>query len=111
MTLIDWEPAGLGYAILDLGRLLLHAHQTLAQPNAIPEALSADFIHAVIEGYCQVRIPPPSERAILLEAIRFSVAFSAASHLTQAVATGWSDQSLARLRRRQQWFTRSGSSA
>jgi hypothetical protein len=67
MILIDWDPSGLGNAILDLGRLLLHAHQTLAAPNAVPEMLSPDFIHAVVDGYCEVRMPTLSERAVLLE--------------------------------------------
>jgi thiamine kinase-like enzyme len=107
MVLIDWEPSGQGIAILDLGRLLLHAHQTLAAPTALPTTLSPQAIAAVVDGYCEARIPTLSERAVLLEAIRFSVAFGAASHFANAQQDGWRDPWWAKLTRRQEWYNKS----
>lgn len=104
MVWIDWEPSGRGIAILDVGRLLLHAHQTLAAPTALPNHLSSASIAAVIDGYYSARLPTPTERAVLLEAIRFSIAFSAAGNFIHAQQAGWNEQSVAKLKRRQQWY-------
>lgn len=107
IVLIDWEPSGQGIAILDLGRLLLHAHQRLAAPTAVPQHIEASLIAAVIDGYCQIRMPTPGERAVLLDAIRFSVAFGAASHFSNALRAGWSSAWTSKLTRRQAWYDRS----
>jgi Ser/Thr protein kinase RdoA (MazF antagonist) len=48
--LIDWEPSGQGLAVLDVGRLLLHCHQTLAAPTTIPARISSQSIAAVVDG-------------------------------------------------------------
>jgi Ser/Thr protein kinase RdoA (MazF antagonist) len=103
--MIDWEPSGQGIAILDLGRLLLHCHQTIAAPTAIPASLSPQLIIAVVDGYCQTRIPTAIERAALLDAIRFSVAFGAASHFTSAQQARWIGPWREKLTRRRQWYT------
>jgi thiamine kinase-like enzyme len=102
--LIDWEPSGQGLAILDLGRLLLHCHQTLAAPTTIPASVSPQFIAAVVDGYCQERVPTALERAMLLEAIRFSVAFGAASHFANAQRALWIGPWREKLTRRRQWY-------
>lgn len=102
--LIDWEPSGQGIAILDIGRLLLHCHQTLAAPTTLPTSLSPQLITAVVDGYCQERISTPTERAALLDAIRFSVAFGAASHFANAQQAQWTEPWRAKLARRRQWY-------
>jgi Ser/Thr protein kinase RdoA (MazF antagonist) len=102
--LIDWEPSGLGPAILDLGRLLLHCHQTLAAPTALPASVSPQSIAAVVDGYCQERVPTALERALLLDAIRFSVALGAASHFANAQRARWVGQWREKLTRRAQWY-------
>jgi Ser/Thr protein kinase RdoA (MazF antagonist) len=105
MVFIDWEPSGQGIAILDLGRLLLHCHQDLAAPLTTPIEPSRWHVNAVIEGYCAARIPTASERAMLLDAIRFGVAFGAATHFKRAQRDNWKETQPERLTRRQQWYT------
>jgi len=104
MIFIDWEPSGQGIAILDLGRLLLQCHQDLATPLTTPIKPTAWRVNAVIEGYCSARMPTVTERAVLLDAIRFGVAFGAATHFTSAKRADWEPRQPERLTRRQRWF-------
>jgi Ser/Thr protein kinase RdoA (MazF antagonist) len=103
-VLIDWDPSGQGIAILDLGRLLVSAHQTLSAPTAVPTYVSPASIEAVVDGYCQERTLTANERSALLEAIRFGVAFGAASHFARAQQAGWLEPWRGRLARRQHWY-------
>ena len=104
MIFIDWEPSGQGIAILDLGRLLLHCHQDLATPLTTPIEASDWRVQAVVDGYCAARMPNPTERAVLLDAIRFGVAFGAATHFTRMQQAQWNEPRPERLTRRQQWY-------
>lgn len=80
--LIDWECAGLGIAILDFGSLLLHCH--FDQLDAFEDHPDPPFrpdlerISAVVQGYNLWRHLPPEELNVLLEAVRFSIAWRGA---------------------------------
>ncbi len=72
ITLIDWDCAGFGPAILDVGYLLLTCH--LGKPQ-LP-AMYADpmLIAAVMRGYYQQRKLTMLELSILREAVHFETA-------------------------------------
>ena len=101
VMLLDWECAGLGMAVLDLAGLLIDCH-----PDPMPtRPIQADphRIAAVVDGYCQHRILTTAEVAVLLEAMRFGVAFQAIIRFAWTQQEGWSDRiqrSLARLQTR-----------
>jgi Ser/Thr protein kinase RdoA (MazF antagonist) len=104
LVLIDWEAAGQGIAILDVGRLLLYGHLDRATSLATPIQPVAWRINAIIDGYCEERTPIVAERAVLVESIRFGIAVSAASHFVREQRRGWDDPAPQRLTRRQQWY-------
>jgi len=101
VALIDWDCAGWGPAILDLGTTLLDAHpdggageRTLVDPA---------IVKAMVAGYMQVRTPTSAERDYLLDAMRFGVSFLGALRFAWAAEQGWSEQierSLMRLQAR-----------
>lgn len=73
VALIDWDCAGQGMAVLDLGGLLLDA-----QPDPTPGepiVVEPRLVAAIVAGYRQHREPTALERQHLLEATRFGVAF------------------------------------
>jgi Ser/Thr protein kinase RdoA (MazF antagonist) len=78
---IDWDPCGLGPAVVDLGRLLLACHIDLDDP--LPATIQPDTmrIAAVMHGYHEQRRLNSTEQEMLLEAIRFSVAVGGAWHV------------------------------
>jgi len=92
VTLIDWETAGLGLAILDLGNYLMECHLDAAVPDTTPEAWlispDEDRIAAVARGYSAVRTVPAIELDLLPEAVRFATAVVGAVHLELALADG-----------------------
>jgi Ser/Thr protein kinase RdoA (MazF antagonist) len=108
VTLIDWENAGLGLPLLDLGYCLLECHLDVGlagdQPAAWLIRPDEDRIAAVAAGYARWRRLQPAEQELLPEAIRFAAAFVGAIHLERALigdARGASmDARLARLRNR-----------
>lgn len=104
VVLIDWEPSGLGLAVLDLGRLLLYGHLEEHAPLASPIEPSGWRIAAIARGYREQRAPTAAERALLAEAIRFGVAIGAATHFTREQRAGWPEPPPERLTRRQHWL-------
>jgi Ser/Thr protein kinase RdoA (MazF antagonist) len=101
IILIDWECAGIGAAVLDLGGLLTDCHSDPAPGEAI--VVDPASIAAVMEGYRAHRTLTQAERDILPAACRFGVAYQGAVRFLWAHEDGWSeriDRSLARLHAR-----------
>jgi len=87
VVLIDWECAGRGAAILDLGVLLLRCQYD--QFGNIPEEIDTQHIASVVAGYAQWRHPSPQELDMLLEAIRFGIIWGGAWIASRATKEGW----------------------
>jgi Ser/Thr protein kinase RdoA (MazF antagonist) len=108
VTLIDWETAGLGLAVLDLGNCLLECHLDSAVPDDQPDAWlispDEDRIAAVADGYVSVRNLSEAELALLPAAVTFGPAIVGAAHLELALVWGVSgpamDARFARLQNR-----------
>jgi Ser/Thr protein kinase RdoA (MazF antagonist) len=108
VILIDWETAGLGLPILDLGHCLAECHLNSDLPPDRPEAWlfqpDEERIAAVAGGYSAVGPVPAAELEILPDAVRFGAAFVGAIHFEAALTGGASgpsmDVRLARLRNR-----------
>jgi Ser/Thr protein kinase RdoA (MazF antagonist) len=92
VTLIDWETAGLGLPILDLGNCLMECQLDAAVPDTAPLAwlISPDEerIAAVAHGYSGVRALSAAEADLLPEAVMFAAAVVAAVHLELALTDG-----------------------
>jgi Ser/Thr protein kinase RdoA (MazF antagonist) len=108
VMLIDWDTAGLGLPVLDLGNCLAECHLNSNLPPDQPQAWlvrpDAHRIAAVASGYREVRELTAAERELLPEAVRFGAAFVGAIHCEAALTGGASgpgmDTRLARLRNR-----------
>lgn len=108
VMLLDWETAGLGLPVLDLGNCLAECHLDSGLPPDRPEAWlvrpDAHRIAAVASGYREVRELTGAERELLPEAVRFGAAFAGAIHCEAALTGGASgpsmDARLGRLRNR-----------
>jgi Ser/Thr protein kinase RdoA (MazF antagonist) len=87
VVLIDWEGAGRGAALLDLGELLLKGQY--GRHGVIPETINEDSIAALVSGYSQWRFPEPIERELLLDAIHFRIAWVGAWRLCKVLLEGW----------------------
>jgi len=88
ITLIDWDCAGLGPAILDLGYLLLTCH--LGKPQLPTMYADPMLIAAVVRGYCQQRRLTVYELAVLREAVHFDTARRVlASNMFADVVDNW----------------------
>jgi Ser/Thr protein kinase RdoA (MazF antagonist) len=101
VTLIDWDCAGVGAAVLDLGTLLLDAHPDPAPGE--PMVVNRELVAAILAGYRRHRELAEPEREILLEAMRFGVAFVGSLRFAWAREQGWGgriERSLRRLRAR-----------
>ncbi|HZR40803.1 MAG TPA: phosphotransferase [Ktedonobacteraceae bacterium] len=107
-TLIDWECAGLGIAITDLGSLLLHCHfdqRDLLEHQKWPEYQpDPRRIAAVVNGYRRWRQLPPDELDALLDAIRFSIAWRGLWFFLNGVSHGWLEGLQQALRRQWRWY-------
>ncbi len=101
--LIDWECAGSGLAIVDLGSLLLHCHWD--QFDNAEYQPDIQRIAAVARGYCQWRQLPPDELAILVEAVRFSIAWRGALILSLIEYEGWHERLHQSLTQWWRWYT------
>jgi Ser/Thr protein kinase RdoA (MazF antagonist) len=92
VTLIDWENAGLGLPLLDLGFCLLECHLDVGlpgnQPSARPIQPDENRIAAIVAGYSRWRRLQPAEKDLLLEGIRFPAAYVGAIHFEQALLGG-----------------------
>jgi len=81
VVLIDWDCAGIGLPILDLGYLLLTAHYDLNQPFQM--VINADRIQAIMDGYQHVRRLTRLESSQLVSAVLFALAFHVAEYVTE----------------------------
>ncbi|PZW21120.1 phosphotransferase family enzyme [Thermosporothrix hazakensis] len=73
VAFIDWEFAGKGYAVLDLGAFLLKGQYL---PGGIlPQKMIPQRVQAIVEGYRQRRQLSEEEIALLPDAIRFTMAW------------------------------------
>lgn len=89
LVLIDWDGAGIGPAILDLGYLLLTAHAVLpAWPQINPNVA---FIESIMHGYCAIRPLTQGEQQVLPIATCFNDAVWAAQAIPQGVDSDWSE--------------------
>lgn len=79
VMLIDWDNAGVGWPLLDLGNLLLTAHFELSKPLVL-EPNEAN-VKAIIQGYQQQRQIAAAERACIADAMRFLLAFQLGSYV------------------------------
>lgn len=74
---IDWEAAGRGAAVTDLGQLLS------ASVERSDDALHVATIQASIDGYCAHRRVSPIERELLPDALRFRILVTLAGAFEQ----------------------------
>ena len=92
VTLIDWECAGLGLPVLDLGNCLLECLLDASPADSGPRAWHVQpdegRIAAVAAGYRAWRALSAGERAVLLPAVRFGTAYVGAIHFEQALIDG-----------------------
>jgi Ser/Thr protein kinase RdoA (MazF antagonist) len=92
VTLIDWENAGLGMPLLDLGYCLLECHLDVGLPGDQPAAWhirpDEGRIAAVAAGYASRRRLSPAEQDLLPAGILFAAAFVGSIHLEQALIGG-----------------------
>lgn len=86
VVLIDWEGAGRGAALLDLGELLLKGQYN--GHGAILDTFNEDYIAALVSGYTRWRFPEPLECELLLDAMRFRVAWVGAWRLSNILLKG-----------------------
>lgn len=86
LALIDWECAGLGPAVLDLGSLVLHAHY--AVPDYRPDSVR---MATLLDGYRAQRRPTRDEVAVLPRAVQFGPAFRSALFFFRAEQRGWDE--------------------
>jgi thiamine kinase-like enzyme len=104
VTLIDWESAGLGVPLLDLGYCLLACHLDAGLPSEKPSARhirpDEDRVAAVAAGYSQYRRLQPAERDLLPDGMRFAAAFAGATHFEQALIGEVRGAPMERLRNR-----------
>jgi Ser/Thr protein kinase RdoA (MazF antagonist) len=101
VALIDWDCAGWGPAILDLGTALLDAQPDRRAGERI--VVDPAIVTAMMAGYAQFRILTSAERDYLLDAMRFGVSFLGGVRFAWAAEHGWSEQierSLVRLQAR-----------
>jgi Ser/Thr protein kinase RdoA (MazF antagonist) len=103
-ALIDWDGSGRGRPVIDLERLLLYGQFDSATLGNGLERAEQWRVDAILTGYYQFRRLAAEERAVLLEATRFSIAFGSATHAARAAREGWPEAQLGRLVRRRQWY-------
>jgi Ser/Thr protein kinase RdoA (MazF antagonist) len=90
VILIDWEYAGRGTAILDLGAFLLKCQ--CDEHGGFPPALNEKRIAAVAQGYTPWRALIAPEWTLLPEAICFSVCWRGGWLFSRLLQEGWTSQ-------------------
>jgi Ser/Thr protein kinase RdoA (MazF antagonist) len=80
LTMVDWEGAGWGPPILELGYLLVGAH--LGGPQLPELRPDPERIAAVMRGYAGVRRPTAEELDWLPDAVRWDIAMRASGAFT-----------------------------
>ena len=73
VVLIDWDGAGLGAAMLDLGFLLITADTYTPDVPTVGD--SDTRVNAIVDGYSEYRRPEMRNWKRLADAIRFRVTF------------------------------------
>lgn len=86
VLLIDWEGAGRGAAVIDVGFLLVSCEITAFRPNRLP--LDPRRMAAVVDGYCQHHRLTPRELDRLPGAIRFRSVVACAGGLWHMIREG-----------------------
>jgi len=81
VTLIDWDCAGVGLPILDLGYLLLTSHYDLTQPFRVIG--DQEKIRAILRGYQAARPISQQERALMECAVQCAQAFHLGEYLEE----------------------------
>lgn len=79
VVLIDWDCAGLGLPLLDLGYLLLTSHFDLVQPLEV--RANQTLVAAILDGYSTSYVVPPINFVQLQSAIRFLPAYQLGQYL------------------------------
>jgi Ser/Thr protein kinase RdoA (MazF antagonist) len=87
VILVDWEFAGRGAALLDLGSLLLMAQ--CSEKGDLPAQMLPERVVALADGYRAQRSLQTSELPLLLDAIRFSIAWRGAITFARVQEEGW----------------------
>jgi Ser/Thr protein kinase RdoA (MazF antagonist) len=87
VVLIDWEGAGRGAALLDLGELLLKGQ--FDTRGAMPETVNEAAIAALVSGYAQWRYQEPLECELLPDVLRFRIAWVGVWRLSKVLLEGW----------------------
>jgi Ser/Thr protein kinase RdoA (MazF antagonist) len=85
-VLIDWEGAGRGPAVVDIGFLLVSCEIEAFGPNRLRP--DPNRMAAVIDGYCRHHRPTPRELERLPDAIRFRAVVACAGGLLNMVREG-----------------------
>lgn len=89
IVLIDWDCAGVGLPLLDLGNLLLTAHFDLRQPLVlVPHKANTQ---AIMRGYQRQRLLTAAEQACIADGMRFLLAFQLGSYVADEALTQHAD--------------------
>lgn len=83
VAFIDWEGAGWGAAVIDVGFLLSSCDTESPWTPRLPP--NPKRVQAVIDGYCQYHILTPSEVDRLVDAMRFRALVYGAGSFASAV--------------------------
>ncbi len=99
VILTNWHSAGVGPAILDISFLLLISHlKSMGISGICPLSTSVALNHiqpdenaiaAIVRGYCQQRKLTTYEHSVLLDAVRFGIAFHGAQCLPTILHGQW----------------------
>lgn len=81
VVLIDWDCAGIGLPILDVGYLLLTAHYDLTQPLQITP--DTQKILAILQGYQRARRISETEWAQMQSALQCILALQVGEHVAE----------------------------